>query len=171
MKLEPAVRTGALLAKLAEACEVNLPPLALQDSQLMTWDQIRQVAQDKIVIGSHTHTHRVLATLDGDTQQEELALSKAILEREIGQPVRSIAYPVGGLRHFTEQTEQLAKASGYALTFSYRTGLNGAANLAICHIKRASGPQQLSLVPAMSVFPKFFIEGEDASRYHYDYYA
>jgi peptidoglycan/xylan/chitin deacetylase (PgdA/CDA1 family) len=137
----------------------------------MTWNQIRQVAQDNITIGSHTHTHRVIATLDGDAQQEELVLSKAILERELGQAVHSIAYPVGGLRHFTPQTEQIAKNSGYVLRFSYRTGLNATANLADWHIKRASGPQQLSMVPAMSVFPKFFIEGEDASRYHDDYYA
>ena len=30
----------------------------------------------------------------------------AVLEREIGKPVRSIAYPVGGHEHFTAETEK-----------------------------------------------------------------
>ncbi|MCC6170071.1 MAG: polysaccharide deacetylase family protein [Caldilineaceae bacterium] len=169
MKLQKQETTHDLVTRLAEACAVDLPPHALQDSQLMTWDQIRVVSQGVITIGSHTHTHRVLATLDTDAQQDELATSKAILETHIAKPVRAIAYPVGGTRHFTKETQRLAESAGYKLAYSYRTGLNHAKTPAAFDIKRTSGPIQPSMVPAVSIFPRIFVEHEDESRYQMDF--
>ena len=69
MKLEKAEKTANLLKTLAEVCEVDMPDFDKQDSQLMTWEQIREVSKNNISIGAHTHTHRVLSTLDLTTQK------------------------------------------------------------------------------------------------------
>ena len=46
-------------------------------------------------IGSHTHSHRKLATLDNDAQRDELARSKQILQAKLRRPVKALAYPYG----------------------------------------------------------------------------
>ena len=46
-------------------------------------------------VGSHTLTHPALTTLADDEMQHELSDSKRTLERLLGIPCRSIAYPFG----------------------------------------------------------------------------
>jgi peptidoglycan/xylan/chitin deacetylase (PgdA/CDA1 family) len=156
MKLEPHAQTSNLLPQLAEACGVALPDRARQDAELMTWDQIREVAQRGIAIGSHTHSHRVLATIPVETQREELATSKSILERELGQPVRSLSYPVGNYQHFTNETQSLAAECGYAVAFSFNTGVNTGPRLTAYDVKRVGPPNDVELLAAMAAWPALF---------------
>ncbi len=98
MKLEKYEVTHDLITKLAEATEVPLPPLAWQDNELMTWDQLREVSTHCVSIGSHTHTHRVLARLKEEIQLEKLEnLSKTILERQLGKQCARSPIPLGGV--------------------------------------------------------------------------
>lgn len=90
MKLEPSNKNESLQLRLSEACGVRLSSLDVQDAELMTWDQIREAYGSAVAIGSHTHSHRVLATLDETAQHEELARSKRILEDKLGAKVRSL---------------------------------------------------------------------------------
>jgi len=124
MKLRPSGETGGLMEELSEVCSVPLPALALRDGQLMTWDQIRDAANRGVAIGSHTHTHRVLAGLTEEDQRWELLQSKAALEVRLERPVRTLAYPVGGYRNFTAVTMRLARDCGYDGAFSFHTGIN-----------------------------------------------
>ena len=68
MKLEPAAKTRDLVERLAEACGEALADPELQSGQLMSWSQIREMSRS-MTIGSHGHTHTVLATLDGAAQR------------------------------------------------------------------------------------------------------
>ena len=147
--------TRELVKELSTACEVELPPADLQDRELMTWDEIRNAARCCITVGSHTHTHRVLSTIDLDAQKEEMDISRTILEREVANPVRSIAYPVGGNQHFTEQTQCTAADCGYELGFAFGD-INRGRSLSRYRINRVAAPDQYSLVPAISVFPRLF---------------
>jgi peptidoglycan/xylan/chitin deacetylase (PgdA/CDA1 family) len=124
MKLRPAAETANLMEELSEACGIALPDHALRDQQLMTWDQIREAGNRGVAIGSHTHTHRVLAGLTEKEQRWELLQSKAALEAQIGRPVRTLAYPVGGYQNFTAVTMRLARDCGYEGAFSFHTGVN-----------------------------------------------
>ena len=80
----------------------------------MTWDHAREVIRNGIAIGSHTHTHRVLSRLAEPAQHWELRESKLALEKHLGQPVRTIAYPVGRYGNFTPATMRIAAECGYA---------------------------------------------------------
>lgn len=124
LKLLPSVEVPGFLAELSAACDVPMPARELQDRELMTWEQIREVSSHGITIGSHTHSHRILSRQDLDGQREDLRLSKEILEKKLGSPVRSLAYPVGGYEHFHLETKDLAREAGYDLAFSFLTGIN-----------------------------------------------
>jgi peptidoglycan/xylan/chitin deacetylase (PgdA/CDA1 family) len=124
MKSRPAVQTAGLIGELAEACGVPLPTREAQQSQFMSWEQAREVVRNGVAIGSHTHTHPVLGRLDEEGQRRELWDSKAALERQLGQRIRTLAYPVGRYGNFSEATMRIAAECGYEAAFSFRTGGN-----------------------------------------------
>src|SRR5262249_220095 len=129
MQLEKFELTKDLVAELAEKCEVELPAREVRDRELMSWAEVKEVADAGITISSTRHRDRGVATVDPSAQREELASSKATIEEKIGRRVRSIAYPVGGYRHFTEETQRLAKEVGYVLGYSFCTGINRFADI------------------------------------------
>jgi peptidoglycan/xylan/chitin deacetylase (PgdA/CDA1 family) len=124
MKVRPPTETIGLIDELRKACGVDLPAPSLRDEQLMTWDQICEVSRGSVAIGSHTQTHRVLASLSEEEQRWELSQSKTALESKLGLPVRTLAYPVGGYQNFTAVTMRLARDCGYQGAFSFHTGVN-----------------------------------------------
>jgi peptidoglycan/xylan/chitin deacetylase (PgdA/CDA1 family) len=76
----------------------------------MTWDELRQVAASGWEIGSHTVTHPHLPQLSDVELQSELVDSKERLEREIGRPCRTLAYPSG---RFDDRVMHGAAVAGY----------------------------------------------------------
>lgn len=124
MKSLPAQETADLLENLSQATEVPLPSVEMQSDQLMTWEQVLEVSQNGVAIGSHTHTHRVLATLNGEKQLWELRESKSALDRRLGRDVSTIAYPAGRHGNFTAASMRIAQECGYRGAFSFHSGGN-----------------------------------------------
>jgi peptidoglycan/xylan/chitin deacetylase (PgdA/CDA1 family) len=164
MQLEKYETTKDLVADTAAQCEVELPARDARERELMSWAEVKEVADGGITISSHTHTHRVLATLDPASQKEELALSKAMLEEKIGRRVRSIAYPVGGYSHFTDETRKLARDVGYSLGYSFCTGFNRFGDISAFDVKRIGPPVSLPLLAGTTVLPEVF-DWEKVSGY------
>ncbi len=61
----------------------------------MNEDQIKEISQNNIEIGSHTLNHRYLNTLNDEELERELKESKSKLEKIVNKPVLSISYPFG----------------------------------------------------------------------------
>jgi peptidoglycan/xylan/chitin deacetylase (PgdA/CDA1 family) len=78
-----------------------------------------------IEFGSHTSSHPVLANVDPDSLEEEIAGSKRTIERELGREVIAFAYPVGGKGHFTGPVQEVVKRANYRYAVSYEEGLAG----------------------------------------------
>lgn len=94
------------------------------DRALMTWDQVRALRAAGMSIGSHTCSHRVLQTLTPGDLKAELGTSRATLEEKLGEPITTIAYPVGkSIARFPAVRQALADA-GYELGFTTTPGLN-----------------------------------------------
>jgi peptidoglycan/xylan/chitin deacetylase (PgdA/CDA1 family) len=123
-KLRPAEETGDLLAQLSRACDVPLPDREAQSAQLMSWDQIREMRASGHGIGSHTFSHRVLATLSDADQEREIKSSREELAARLNAEVSSFAYPVGGPRHINDRSVQYAREAGYRLAFTFNTGMS-----------------------------------------------
>lgn len=156
MKMEPQNKTAFLLEELRQSCGSEPIPFEARDSELMTWEQAKECLANNIRIGSHTHSHRVLATLDVETQRKELTDSKQILEEMLGTTIHSLAYPVGGYEHFNTETMQIAKECGYKLAFSFLTGTNLSRKINPYDIKRIDFPMAETVFSAIFSMPRLF---------------
>ena len=63
--------------------------------QLMSADQVREVAAAGMEIGSHSATHVRMSRLNGDRLEAEISGSRASLGELMGAPIRGFAYPWG----------------------------------------------------------------------------
>jgi peptidoglycan/xylan/chitin deacetylase (PgdA/CDA1 family) len=72
-----------------------LTPLGQGYRPMLTWAQLREIADQEFEIGAHSHTHPQLDTLPLDVARREIFSSKAILQDQLGVPVTSFAYPHG----------------------------------------------------------------------------
>lgn len=163
-KMASAEENTISTAQLAEACEVPLPGVEVQDRELMNWKEILEMSQNHVIIGSHTHTHLCLSRLEAAAQRREMSTSKTILEEKIGQAVRSIAYPFGSWRHYNDDTLQMAAACGYELGFSFLTGFNRLYDFCAFAVKRTEGPNDLQTLAATTVFPEWFAWEDKANH-------
>jgi peptidoglycan/xylan/chitin deacetylase (PgdA/CDA1 family) len=112
------------LAQLDEQAEVPIDSRALGRELFLGWDQVRQLADAGMSVGSHGQSHRALAGLDDIAQRRELTESKRFLESSLGREVTAIAYPFGWEGTFTARTIELAIEAGYRLAFSSLEGVN-----------------------------------------------
>ena len=92
-------------------------PLPLAD-----WDALARLAADGVEIGAHTLTHRELSRLSGDELREEIAAPKAIIERRLGRPCTSFAWPFGRSTAMSEEGLAIAHEAGYRAVFSSLRG-------------------------------------------------
>jgi peptidoglycan/xylan/chitin deacetylase (PgdA/CDA1 family) len=85
---------------------------------LLSWQQIQEMNASGIECGAHSHTHLQLDLLSRLQANEEITLSKRILEDCLGQPVTSFAYPHG---YYKAETQRLLRRAGYtsACTVKY----------------------------------------------------
>jgi len=91
----------------------------------MSWEQVREMSDNGMDIGSHTFSHRILAHI-GDEQNTEILSSKAYLEEKLAKQVLAISYPVGTEGTFDDQTIRLTEQGGYAFGFSFIPGVDSA---------------------------------------------
>ncbi len=94
----------------------------------MTADQLRELADAGMEIGSHSRSHPYLARIaDARRLRQEIFDSRTKLEKVLGRPVTAFAYPFG---HYTPQIVELVKEAGYrAARSTYRGILHTRADL------------------------------------------
>lgn len=86
------------------------PATGCGDSYL-TWNQVRLLDRSGLVtIGAHTVDHENLVADTPERQWYEITANKAVLERELGHPVRHFCYPYGA---YTALTSDLVAQAGF----------------------------------------------------------
>jgi peptidoglycan/xylan/chitin deacetylase (PgdA/CDA1 family) len=83
----------------------------------MTWDELGDLAERGVEIGSHTLTHPHLPRLSDAELERELDESRRRFEDVLGRPCRYLAYPFGD---DDERVYRAAERAGYAAAFSLR---------------------------------------------------
>jgi peptidoglycan/xylan/chitin deacetylase (PgdA/CDA1 family) len=117
------------------------------DPSFLTWHQLRDLEHDGFTIGSHTVHHLRLTKLPPAQVWHELSQSRKSLERHLGRPVHSLAYPYG-----VEDADVVAAArgTGYALAFTTRPGdTQSAAGLLVLHRIEIHRNVDLARIPAL----------------------
>jgi len=95
----------------------------------VTWDMLRQLKSEGFEIGSHTLSHVDLShQMAGEDEptylariKKELVDSKAILDKQLKQDTRFIAWPFG---RYNVNVMELSEQAGYELGFSVDRGGN-----------------------------------------------
>jgi len=87
------------------------PHPAADWTRVMNESEVRDLAQQGVEIGAHTHTHPDLTTLSQEDAEEELARSRRELERITGSPIAVAAYPYGKAN---DETRAAAGDAGFA---------------------------------------------------------
>lgn len=83
----------------------------------MTWGQLKELDREGLItVASQTVTHPPdLRTIPFAGQLKEMSDSSLALEKQLGHPVRYLAYPNG---KFDKQSMRAARQAGYLMAFS-----------------------------------------------------
>lgn len=91
---------------------------------IMSWDEIRALAEDPLVtIGAHTCHHYALAKLSETEARTEIALSVRRIEQELGRPCLHFSYPYGDATSAGERDFALARELGLTTAVTTRKGV------------------------------------------------
>ncbi len=94
----------------------------------LTWNEVRQMSQNGITFGAHTHSHPILTRLPPEQAEREIADSKKIVEDELGQPARFFAYPNGQRGDFDARTRAMLIGHGFEAALTMIPGSNSPAS-------------------------------------------
>lgn len=115
--LEPTERLQRI-ESIVSAAGVNLP-----DDLMMKSEQVLRLHRAGIEIGAHTVDHPILTSIDDRTAMQQISDSKQRLERIIGSPVTSFAYPNGGpLRDYDGRHVSMVRRAGFSHALSTAWG-------------------------------------------------
>ena len=90
---------------------------------ILTWDEIKEMSDNGMFIGSHTLNHLNLAAIGDEQLRRELTDSKKILEEKIDKKVDLLAYPGG---NYNAHVIELVKEAGYQSALSVYKIINQA---------------------------------------------
>jgi peptidoglycan/xylan/chitin deacetylase (PgdA/CDA1 family) len=106
----------------------------LANEPLLSWDDVRTLADAGVVIGSHAQHHRPLVGRDAAQLAGELEDSRSSIGRELGSLPAVVAYPHGA---HDEQVRAATAAAGYRAAFTTEKGRNGCGTDRYC-LRRVS---------------------------------
>jgi peptidoglycan/xylan/chitin deacetylase (PgdA/CDA1 family) len=86
----------------------------LDEKALLSWNEVFEMAADRIEFGSHGLTHRLLTSLKPEEVEQELKQSKILIEDKLKVSVLSFSYPNGNYNH---GIEKIVKNAGYRCAF------------------------------------------------------
>ncbi len=98
-------------------------------ADMMTREQVREMADAGIDFGSHLLQHRKLTDMPEAEQVEQLNRSREGLEAITQAPVTSIAYPYGA---YDESVMEMTRAAGYSYAVTTEPGVNRSTTDPLC---------------------------------------
>jgi len=81
-----------------------------QKCKHLSWEQLKEISDLGIEIGSHSHSHQDLKSLNYKEILKEIEYSKKILEDKLGNPINFFSYPFG---RFDKRIMKKCKEIGY----------------------------------------------------------
>ncbi|MCC6591553.1 MAG: polysaccharide deacetylase family protein [Bryobacterales bacterium] len=120
--VEPAVRDRAIAAMF----EAHIGPEAeFAQSLYASWDELRQMQAEGMVIGGHTHRHRPCSSLTDGELSDDLGLCRRSLDANLSpQRFWPFSYPYGKADSYTAHTVGELKRLGFDCSFSTEPGVN-----------------------------------------------
>lgn len=83
------------------------------DTRMLSWNDIREMHRRGFEIGSHSHTHDMIAKMPRPLALENIAASKRALEAELHAKIVSFAYPYGHINAYAGWTREILSELGF----------------------------------------------------------
>jgi peptidoglycan/xylan/chitin deacetylase (PgdA/CDA1 family) len=102
---------------------------SFQGRECLTWDEVRELRRAGTAFGSHTDTHPKLAEIPSERLVDELAQSKATIEKELGEPIDRFAHPFAfpsADRPYVRRYRKALSEAGYRIGVTTLLGRPGA---------------------------------------------
>ncbi len=94
-------------------------------ASMMSWCELKELAEDGHEIGSHTMTHPILTQCSEDEIDYEVRGSRALIEKRLGTEIRSFCYPDGAR---DKRAVSAVRRAGYRYAVTTAFGTNGNAS-------------------------------------------
>ena len=98
---------------------VNTSTIHKNNKNYLNWDQIRQLQEEGVAIGAHSHSHYHMSDLTLDEVRKEIETSNNIFLKELGAIPSLFAFPYG---EANEQIINLLKEYKYKVAFGQHSG-------------------------------------------------
>lgn len=85
--------------------------------RIVTAEQLRQIPEERLTIGSHTLSHPRLTSLNDADAITEIVSSRIVLEELLGRSVTLFSVPFGA---FDDRIAEICRAAGYERVFTSR---------------------------------------------------
>jgi len=106
---------------------VNTSTIHKNNKNYLNWDQIRELVNEGVSIGAHSHSHYHMSDLSIDEVKDEIEISNNIFLRELGSIPSLFAYPYG---ETNEEIINLLKDYKFKVAFGQHSGvINETSNL------------------------------------------
>jgi peptidoglycan/xylan/chitin deacetylase (PgdA/CDA1 family) len=107
------------------AFERQIPlPAGELEGRMLDWNQVGTMHRAGISFGAHTMSHPVVSQLDPRALEEELVVSKQVLERGLGVRVEDFAYPFGKPEDGSVAAEEILRRAAYRSAVTTTQGFN-----------------------------------------------
>src|SRR5678815_2479715 len=101
--------------------ELQLPQDPPDEFAPLNWNQVREMNDNRIEIGSHTVTHPILTNITDERLEAELCESKSRIETEVRKETGSFCYPNGD---FDDRVRRATQRAGYEYAVTTCHALN-----------------------------------------------
>ena len=106
---------------------VNTSTIHENNKNYLNWDQIRELMNEGVSIGAHSHSHYHMADLSIDEVRQEIEISNNIFLKELGSIPPLFAFPYG---EANEEIINLLKEYKFKVAFGQHSGvINETSNL------------------------------------------
>jgi len=95
-----------------------------EQAAFLDWDGARELTRRGFTVASHSLNHVILAEEPLPAQEQDLALSRRRLERELDVQVDLLAYPNGKQSDYSQATIAAARRAGYSHALTTVEGWN-----------------------------------------------
>ena len=99
---------------------VATKPIDQKNKNYMSWEQLKEISEAGVTIGSQTANHPHLTYLDDSNVERELSLSNARFLEKLGSLPQLFAYPYG---EASLKTEKIVKTFGFSAAFGQHSGV------------------------------------------------
>lgn len=100
--------------ELAARLGVDLPAAPPPHYAGVTWDELRAMVREGLLVGAHTVNHPILSRVPQAEAEHEISESRRRLEAELDQPVPWFCYPQGGPVDYTDSLCHYLRQQGFA---------------------------------------------------------